>query len=55
MIQYVVLSAQSASGLQKQVNEYAADGYMVSQFSVSNAKNQYREDNLFACVMERQK
>jgi hypothetical protein len=55
MTEYKILEDSSASSLNSTVSALARDGWIISFFSVSNAKSQYVTSELFSCVMERER
>lgn len=54
MIEYEVFSTASADTLTSKINRLASKGWVVSEFSVSNAGT-YGDHRLYAVVMEREK
>lgn len=53
MIEYKVVSESCGNLLQDAINEFAAEGYVVSSFSVSNSGD-YGNHQLYAVIMERE-
>lgn len=52
--EYVVLSADDAATLTRQISRYASAGWVVSEFSIARAGN-YGSYCFLAAVMEREK